>query len=38
VLLTLSLTESSLPGGIELLYDHPRYDSMLSVGTTTPLP
>jgi type II secretory pathway pseudopilin PulG len=38
LLLTLSLANTSLPGGIELLYDHPTYDTLLSVGTTTPLP
>jgi hypothetical protein len=38
LLLTLSLANSSLPGGIELFYDHPTYDTVLSVGTTTPLP
>jgi hypothetical protein len=38
LLLTLSLANTSLPGGIELLYDHPTYDTVLSVGTTTPLP
>jgi hypothetical protein len=38
LLLTLSLASSSLPGGIELFYDHPTYDTVLSVGTTTPLP
>jgi hypothetical protein len=38
LLLTLSLARSSLPSGIELLYDHPIHDSVLSVGTTTPLP
>ena len=37
-MLTLSLANTSLPGGIELLYDHPTYDTVLSVGTTTPLP
>jgi hypothetical protein len=38
LLLTLSLANSSLPSGIELFYDHPTYDTVLSVGTTTPLP
>ena len=38
LMLTVSLTRNSLPGGIELLYDHPSFDSVLSVGTTTPLP
>jgi type II secretory pathway pseudopilin PulG len=38
ILLTLSLANTSLPGGVELLYDHPTYDTVLSVGTTTPLP
>jgi hypothetical protein len=38
LLLTLSLANTSLPGGIELFYDHPTYDTVLSVGTTTPLP
>jgi hypothetical protein len=38
LMLTLSLANTSLPGGIELLYDHPTYDTVLSVGTTTPLP
>jgi type II secretory pathway pseudopilin PulG len=38
ILLTLSLANTSLIGGVELLYDHPTYDTVLSVGTTTPLP
>jgi hypothetical protein len=38
LMLTLSLTNATLPGGIELLYDHPQYDTVLQVGTTTPLP
>jgi hypothetical protein len=38
LMLTLSLANTSLIGGIELLYDHPTYDTVLSVGTTTPLP
>jgi hypothetical protein len=38
LMLTLSLANTTLPGGIELLYDHPTYDTVLSVGTTTPLP
>jgi hypothetical protein len=38
LLLTLSLANTSLPSGIELFYDHPTYDTVLSVGTTTPLP
>jgi hypothetical protein len=38
LMLTLSLANTSLLGGIELLYDHPTYDTVLSVGTTTPLP
>jgi type II secretory pathway pseudopilin PulG len=38
LMLTLSLTNDTLPGGVELLYDHPQYDTVLQVGTTTPLP
>jgi hypothetical protein len=38
LLLTLSLGHSVLASGIELFYDHPTYDTVLSVGTTTPLP
>jgi hypothetical protein len=38
LMLTLSLSNTTLPGGVELLYDHPTYDTVLSVGTTTPLP
>ena len=37
LMLTLSLSNTTLPGGIELLYDHPQYDTVLSVGTTTPI-
>jgi len=38
LMLTLSLATGSLPAGIELFYDDPIYDTVLSVGTTTPLP
>jgi hypothetical protein len=38
LMLTLSLTNATLPGGVDLLYDHPQYDTVLQVGTTTPLP
>jgi type II secretory pathway pseudopilin PulG len=37
LMLTLSLTNDSLAGGIELLYDDPVYDTVLQVGTTTPI-
>jgi hypothetical protein len=38
LMLTLSLTNETLPGGVELFYDHSHYDTVLQVGTTTPLP
>ena len=38
LMLTLSLTNDTPAGGIELYYDHSQYDTVLNVGTTTPLP
>jgi type II secretory pathway pseudopilin PulG len=37
IVIALWIAGTSLPEGIEIQYDHPRADTVLSVGTTTPL-